>query len=105
MRPKFNIIRNTYLLSNQMPRFIILTILKAFLEPVGCLEQFATDIYILIEPVHKILLLIPWPLTNGGSDKPALANIQTRQRLLISFGSYKYSILVKMEDSDQNLDL
>ena len=88
-----------------MPRFIILTILKAFLEPVGCLEQFATDIYILIEPVHKILLLIPWPLTNGGSDKPALANIQTRQRLLISFGSYKYSILVKMEDSDQNLDL
>ena len=36
-----------------MPRFIILTILKAFLEPLGCLEQFATDIYILIEPVHK----------------------------------------------------
>ena len=36
MRPKFNIICNTYLLINQMPRFIILTILKAFLEPLGC---------------------------------------------------------------------
>ena len=80
---------NTYLLSNQMPLFIILIILKAFLEPLGCLEQFATDIYILIEPVHKILLLITWPSTNGGSDKPALANIQTRQRLLIGFGLYK----------------
>ena len=72
-----------------MPRFIMLTILKAFLEPLGCLEQFATDIYILIELVHKILLPIPWPSTNGGSDKPALANMQTRQRLLISFGSYQ----------------
>ena len=80
MRPKFNIICNTYLLINQMPRFIILTIIKAFLEPLGYLEQFATDIYVLIEPVHS---------TNGGSDKPALANMQTRQRLLISFGSYK----------------
>ena len=89
MRPKFNIICYIYLLINQMPRFIILTILKAFLEPLGCLEQFATDIYFLIEPVHKILLLIPWPSTNGGSDKPALVNMQTRQRLLISFGSYK----------------
>ena len=57
MRPKFYIVCNTYLLINQMPRFIILTIIKAFLEPLGCLEQFATDIYILIEPVHKISLL------------------------------------------------
>ena len=67
-----------------MPRFIriflsVETILKAFLEPLGCLEQFATDIYILIEPVHEILLLIPWPSTNGGSDKPALTNMQTRK--------------------------
>ena len=83
---------NAYLLSNQMPLFIILIILKAFLERLGCLEQFATDIYILIEPVHyvhKILLLITWPSTNRGLDKPELANIQTRQRLLISFSSYK----------------
>ena len=91
MRPKFDIICYTYLLINQMLRvfFSILTILKVFLEPLGCLEQFATDIYILIEPVHKILLLIPWSSTNGGSDKPALANMQTRKRLLIRFGSYK----------------
>ena len=91
MRPKFSIICNTYILSNQMARFTILTILKAFLEPLRCLEQFSFDIYIIIEPVvlHKILLLIPWPSTIGGSDKPALANIQTRQRLLISFSSYK----------------
>ena len=80
----------TYLLNNQMSRFIriflsFLTILKAFLEPLECL----TDIYILIEPVYKSVLLIPWPSTNGGSDKPALANTQIRQRLTISFGSYK----------------
>ena len=81
MRPKFNVICNTYHLSNQMPSFIILTILKAFLEPLGCLEQLTTDIYILTEPLHKILLLIPWPSTNGGSDKPSLANIQTGQTL------------------------
>ena len=72
-----------------MLHFIILTILKAFLEPLGCKEQFATGIYILIEPVHKIVLLIPWPSIKRRSDKPALANMQTRQRLLIRLGLYK----------------